>query len=160
MGKELWRNIDGYKGLYQISSMGNIRSFKYNKPRILKARMNSKGYNYVNLCINGKFKSICNHRLVAKYFLDKNKFNKYEVNHIDGNKNNNSLENLEYVTRLENMKHALKNKLLKNLKIDFTKADEIRYKYKNGSKLESLCKEYNLSKSNIYRIINNKIWKQ
>jgi len=55
--------------MYQISSFGRIRSFKYNLPKILKPRINKGGYLYINLCVDGKYKSFTVHRLVAKEFL-------------------------------------------------------------------------------------------
>lgn len=94
--------IKGYKDYY-VSKRGFVLSCKNNKKRILKPD-NSKGYLRVVLSKNGKTKRFMIHRLVAQSFI-RNSENKPEVNHIDGNKLNNQLNNLEWVTRSENEIH-------------------------------------------------------
>jgi hypothetical protein len=114
MKKEIWKDINGYEGYYQVSSLGNVRSLD-RKRRVRNGKYvlckgkklkNSKGTHYyrVRLSIEGKSKGFNIHRLVAKAFIH-NPHNKKEVNHIDGNKLNNNLENLEWVTKSENEKH-------------------------------------------------------
>lgn len=102
---EIWKDIKGYEGLYQVSNFGRIKSFVRNvsNPRIMKTYINRKGY--IKCYIGGKSKSI--HRLVADAFIPNHK-NKPQVNHIDGNKQNNNVENLEWATNSENQKHAIK----------------------------------------------------
>ena len=108
---EEWRDIKGYEGKYQISNMGNVKSLNYHRgksERILKPRYPSppqNEYGYVVLSKNNKVQHFYIHRLVAEYFLD-NPQNKPYVNHKDGNKHNNNVENLEWVTPLENNLHA------------------------------------------------------
>lgn len=108
---EDWRDIKGYEGKYQISNMGNVKSLNYHRgksERILKPRYPSppqNEYGYVVLSKNNKVQHFYIHRLVAEYFLD-NPQNKPYVNHKDGNKHNNNVENLEWVTPLENNLHA------------------------------------------------------
>lgn len=90
--------IEGYNNDYFVSDEGNVYSCKYNQQSQLKPRMNKRGYLYVNLCKNGKSKSVMIHRLVAKYFLPN--FNEtLQVNHKDGIKTNNNISNLEMVTQ-------------------------------------------------------------
>lgn len=100
--EELWKNIKGYEGLYQISSLGRVKSFYKNK--ILKPRVKENNYLIVSLYKEGKDKKFYIHRLVAEAFIP-NTDNKEYVNHKDFNKSNNSVENLEWVTRSENFRH-------------------------------------------------------
>lgn len=112
---ELWKNIEGYEGKYQISNKGNVKSLIDNKGNsrelIRKLRVGKQGYYYVNLFIGCKSKSKKIHRLVAEHFID-NPHNKPCVNHIDGNKLNNNVDNLEWCTCSENSKHAVKHGLM------------------------------------------------
>lgn len=108
--RELWKDIQGYEGLYQVSNTGKIKSLHLGKNRILRSTPNSCGYHKVELYKNKKSKVFYVHRIVAMSFID-NTYGKPQINHIDGNKNNNSVSNLEWVTASENQKHALKNNL-------------------------------------------------
>lgn len=159
--KELWRNIDGYKGMYQVSSFGRIRSYKYNLPRILKPRVNSRGYKYINLSQDGKYRSFTIHRIVARYFLGKNNLT---VNHKNGNKLNNCVENLEWITREENVNHAKENGLYlkgeKNGRSKLTERDVkiIRYKSSKGRSIRFLSREFGVSRPVIDRIIKKINW--
>lgn len=113
--KENWKPINGYEGLYEISDLGRVKSLrrkKNNKPLIFSNCKNSNGYNAVNLRKDNKIKRFTIHRLVALNFLENNE-NKPDVNHIDGNKNNNELNNLEWCTKSENQQHR-RNVLKKN----------------------------------------------
>lgn len=110
--KEIWKDIKDYEGLYQVSNCGNIRSMKRNI--ILKPSINHKGYLQVVLYKNNISKTKRIHRLVAENFI-LNLQNKPQINHIDGNKRNNNLNNLEWCTNSENQKHAFANKLQKDI---------------------------------------------
>lgn len=105
---ELWKDIPSFKGLYQASTKGNIRSLYKNI--ILKQSTSKNGYRKVMLCKNKKRKLCSVHRLIAMTFLD-NYSEKLQVNHKDGNKKNNTIKNLEMVTCKENIQHSFKNKL-------------------------------------------------
>lgn len=108
---EEWKDIENYEGLYQISNLGRVKSLNYNhtgKERLLKPGNNRCGYLYVNLWKNGKVKKMTVHRLVAQAFLE-NPTNLPEVNHIDENKENNKVENLEWCDRKYNMNHGTRN---------------------------------------------------
>ena len=102
---EIWEDIDGYGGDYQVSNFGRVKSFKHRKPLIMKPGVDAYGYPQVGLCRNNKHNSHKIHRLVAMAFIP-NPLNKPEINHIDGCKSNNHVDNLEWVTAQENSRHA------------------------------------------------------
>ena len=114
--QEIWKDIEGYEGLYQVSNLGKIKSIQYlnrvnNKsyPRnkILKIIINEKGYLKVDLYKLKKKKRFRIHRLIAQAFIP-NPNNFPEINHINGNKQDNSINNLEWCTHSYNMKEAYK----------------------------------------------------
>ena len=98
---EEWRDIKGYEGHYQVSSYGSIRSVK-NAPLILKKSYQKNGYEYVSLWLHGKKKNHLVHRLAANAFLS-NPFHFSDVNHLDEDKRNNRVDNLQWCTHLFNM---------------------------------------------------------
>lgn len=104
---EKWRDAVGYEGLYQISSLGRLRNAK---DHILKIHTAHNGYQYYNISKNGIGKSKRSHRLVAEAFIP-NPQDKAEVNHKDGDKTNNRVENLEWMTKSENNLHAFRTHL-------------------------------------------------
>lgn len=110
---EVWKDVVGYEGLYQVSNLGRVKSLaKIDRlgrcyPERLKAQVNNgTGYLVVNLKHNGKQQMRSVHRLVAEHFIS-NELELPEVNHIDGNKFNNVVDNLEWCTHSENMQHAV-----------------------------------------------------
>lgn len=110
--QEIWKDIKGYEGYYQISNFGNVKSLKFNhgtRSKLLKP-FDNEGYTRVKLFIKNNGKRFLVHRLVAENFIPNPK-NKPFVNHIDGNKSNNFVENLEWVTSSENVVHAIQNGL-------------------------------------------------
>ena len=108
--KEIWRDIPDYEGIYQVSNLGEIRSCKTN--RIRKQIKQRSGYMRIILTKNKKQKAFFVHTLVAKCFVENTNNSPY-VNHIDGNKENNDSNNLEWVTASQNMKHAINKGLVK-----------------------------------------------
>lgn len=97
--EEIWRDIYGYDGLYQVSNYGNVKSLNYlnhGKEQILKPANRGDGYLFVALWKNGKQKGKLIHRLVAEAFIPNDDLFKTQVNHKDENKANNNVENLEW----------------------------------------------------------------
>jgi hypothetical protein len=121
--EEIWKDINGYKGLYQISNLGRVKSLerkrlgkngciKIYKSKILKGCINNLGYDCYDLFDkNGNRKNVKCHFLVAYHFCNGYK-EKYVVNHKNGIKSDNKITNLEWVSFQENIKHAFKNRLI------------------------------------------------
>lgn len=109
--EEEWKPISEYNGQYFISNLGNVMSIKYKYPRLLKPRKDNCGYLRVALVSGTKIQECKIHRLVAIEFID-NPSNKPTVNHKDGDKTNNKVNNLEWATNKEQMVHAKKIGLL------------------------------------------------
>ena len=111
MTKEIWRDIEGYEGLYQVSDQGRVKSLvrKGRKSeRILKPGVMHDGYVGVNLYSGGKPKTLKVHRLVCEAFHE-NPDNKPQVNHINEIKTDNRASNLEWCTRKQNINHGSRN---------------------------------------------------
>jgi hypothetical protein len=106
--KELWQDIKGFNGIYQISNLGRLKSFKKIKTGRILSNKNSNG-DYLSVVLKTKKNTrYCRlHVLVAESFIS-NPDNKPQVNHKDGNKQNNYVDNLEWVTASENIQHAIK----------------------------------------------------
>jgi len=137
---EIWKDAFGYEGLYQVSNLGRVKSLeRYKKngknslqliPEYFKTtkQNNKTGYVQVDLYKNNKRKNWNLHRLILSTFKG---YSKLDVNHINGIKTDNRLENLEYCTRKENMKHAWDNGLCENVrrqsKIQAQKLNFIRW---------------------------------
>jgi hypothetical protein len=112
---EIWKDIKGYEGFYQVSNLGNVRSVI--KKKVLKPQPNSKGYLRVQLKANGVGHHFLVHRLVALHFVDNPCESKNNiVNHLDCDFLNNSADNLEWTTLLGNTRHAIKCGRMKRTK--------------------------------------------
>ena len=117
MTEEIWRPVVGYEGLYEVSSLGRVRSldryvksksYRLHKGKILSPAKDTTGYLKVVLSCNGKSKTIKVHRLVAIAFLY-NPDNLPEVNHLDEDKTNNRVDNLEFCNRKYNCNYGSRN---------------------------------------------------
>jgi len=111
---EAWYPVHGYEGLYEINQQGKVKSLqKHNYNYIMEQRIDRAGYNTVRLTKPGRLSSTQYvHRLLGFAFIS-NPLNKAFINHKDGNKLNNNLDNLEWVTHSENMLHAYNTGLIK-----------------------------------------------
>ena len=111
--EEVWKPVVGYEGKYEVSNFGRVKSLNvggHGGVKIMKVRVTYRGYAYVDLAQNGKYKKENVHRLVCSAFKRPPVGNE-QVNHIDGNKLNNVPENLEWCTPSENIRHAFRTGL-------------------------------------------------
>jgi len=173
---EEWRDAVGYEGFYQVSNFGNVRSCdRYVKcmnegVALLKGKarkicLSIDGYPRVTTRQSGKGRTETVHTLVAKAFLGDRPVG-YHVNHLDGNKQNNFVGNLEYCTQSENQIHAYRLGLKKGLKGESSSRaklkacdiPEIRNRLAKGQSTSSIAKEYKVSQSTIYFIHTKRSW--
>ena len=138
--EEIWKDVVGYEGLYQVSNNGRVKSLKFGKEKILKPGKLKNGYLRVNLCKNEKQKHFLVHRLVALTFIT-NPNNLPDVNHKDENKENNRVENLEwcdckyninYGTRTQRIAEKNTNGKLSKLVLQFTLDGKFVREFKSG----------------------------
>ena len=162
---EIWKEVKGFENDYEISSLGRLRTKdrfvkhykggvrKY-KSQLKKIRLSARGYLRCNLKKDGKRYDFTVHRLVALSFLKEDKKRVF-VNHKNGIKTDNRLENLEWCTLSENIEHAVKNRLIKT-KLSDKEAMEIK-----NSKLSNrkLAKIYDIGSTVVWRIKNGKAYK-
>lgn len=177
---EYWKDIEGYEGIYQVSTLGKIKALpvskKYGrfeqkrKETILKPSIDKRGYHSVSLQKDGITKYCSVHRIVAEAFI-LNIENKPTTNHIDGDKSNNSVYNLEWATHKEQINHADKNGLRnirgENSAVARATNEAVEYIRKNHwsdlkaqkSNTQELCDKFAISKTTIYNILRNRSWK-
>ena len=165
---EIWRDVRDYEGLYQVSNYGRIKSFRRNAPMIFIRYKDAKGYFSVGLKKrNVKAKYTKAHQIVAQAFIPNLK-SKPQVNHIDGNKLNNRVGNLEWVTQKENIRHAYNIGLGKsgcenhNAKLTTEQVKYIRevcVPRDEKFSFSALAKELGISVSTVERIYNRKTYK-
>ena len=156
--KEIWKDIQGYEGMYQVSSHGRVKSLNYNKTGlegILNPNNNGKGYLQVYLTKNKKSKKVLIHRLVAQAFLYKPTDKNY-VNHKDGNKSNNNVNNLEWCTRSENQQHAFDTGLINKTKLSNAHKGENHWNYGKHWNKEARRKISNSNKGKLAGKVNPK----
>lgn len=183
MEEEIWKDIVGYEGYYQVSSLGRVKALErvYKQRNGLTGRDNYRtypeqmmyvevdkdGYLKTRLSKDGKQKKFLIHRLVALTFIP-NPENKPEVNHKSGVKDDNRVDNLEWMTTSENQQHAHDNKLYQcargensgNAKLTELQVREIHALSKDKAiPVETLALKYSVKSNTIYRILNGIRWK-
>ena len=121
---EQWKEIAGYEGLYEVSDIGMVKSFKYGKERILKPGKNNKGYLQVCLSKDGKHKTLTVHRIVAEAFIP-NPDNLDTVNHKDEDKTNNFASNLEWMSMKDNINYGTHSKRVGEANINHPKKSKV-----------------------------------
>ena len=175
--QEVWKDVCGYEGVYEVSNLGNVRSIDridclghIRKGKVLNIVTDKYGYFVVHLSLFGKSKYHKVHRLVALAFIE-NPQNFRQINHKDENKKNNCVSNLEWCTSKHNINYGNRNNLVAislygenghRHKLTQKDVDEIRTLYKKRSKennMKKLSLKYGVSETEIRRIIKNQRWK-
>lgn len=182
MKKEVWKDVEGYEGLYQVSNLGRVkrltskvsqknRNGKYidyvYKERLLSQETININYKRVSLSKQNKITRFQVHRLVAMAFLENTK-NKPCVNHIDGNPSNNNVENLEWCTYSENERHSydVLGKINPNRKLNKKEVLDIRQNAIKGifpydkikGNVKYFADKYQVNRSTVLNIINGKYY--
>ncbi len=161
--QEVYKDIKGYESYYEISNLGKVRSTSYKGSRILKPAKTKKGYLNVVLCVKQIKTHKLVHRLVAEAFLE-NPFSLEQVNHINGNKEDNSVENLEWCTQDYNNYHAYNNNLLNRYearpeaKLTKEKVLSIPKLIQLGATTDDLKNLFHVSRRCIDNIFEGKNW--
>ena len=166
--EEIWKTIEGYPS-YMVSNMGRVKSLNYRRTgieKILKPKINEKGYYYYSLFIDGKEYKFRIHRLVALHFIP-NPNNLPEVNHKDENKANNCVENLEWCDRKYNCNYGTsKKKISKALSVpilQYSKDGSLIRKWNNAKDAEKVLgvDDSHIGKccKGIYKTVGGYVWK-
>lgn len=166
VNKEVWKDVLGYKGLYKVSNLGNIKSLPrkgtIKTEKLLKPKIDKDGYLCVTLYKNNSRKNYYVHRIVAMSFIN-NYNNLPQVNHIDGNKQNNNTNNLEWCTNQDNIQHAWRIGLKKRRYGKDNDKSKIVYQYNNKLELINIYdstrdveRKTGFSHSHIAKCCNNK----
>lgn len=136
---EIWLDIEGYEGLYQISNKGRVKSLYKGSERILRPAIDRYGYYKIMLYNDGVRKTFTIHRLVAQAFIP-NLYNKPQINHLDENKLNNCVYNLEWATAKENINYGTHNERVGNSQskpiIQYSKSGDFIREWKSASEVK------------------------
>ena len=159
---EVWKNIEETNGIYQVSNKGRIKRVgiyknqftSWHNEYILKPAIHERGYLFVQLSVNGKILRRYIHRLVAQAFIP-NVDKKATVNHKNGDKTNNCVENLEWCNQSYNTKHAYKNNLIKHYKIEINQSDLEGNDIKTWESAKEIEKKLKIKNSQICRCCKN-----
>ena len=168
--EEIFKCVVDFEGLYQVSNFGRVKSLRRNI--IMKSQIDTRGYEILRLYKNKKGKTFTVHRLLAKAFIP-NPLNKEQINHKNCNRIDNRLENLEWVTPKENIRHAFemgrinyenrRGERVFNSKLKKEDVEYIRENYKYHDKIYNslyFAKKFNVSSRNILRIVKYEMWKE
>lgn len=161
MNKEIWKDISGYEGLYQVSNLGRVKRLEWKrfslgkwqtiKEKILKQTISTTGYWHISLNKNGKHYTYKVHRLVAEAFIP-NPDNLPCINHKDNNPLNNNVKNLEWCTYKYNNNYGNHNEKLRQSRLGKKASEEAKQKMRNASpkRLSVQC----IETKTIYKSIN------
>lgn len=149
---EVWKDIQGYEGLYQISNLGRVKSLKFGKERIMKQTINTWGYPSLTLYDKNKCKTHTIHKLVAQAFIP-NPQNLFQINHKDENKQNNNVSNLEWCTQKYNINYGTRNERISKPIIQFSKDGKF---IKEWQSITQASKELNINCPHICDCCNGK----
>ena len=172
---EQWKEVSGYEGYYEVSNLGRVRTIERivqgklapmrMKPIYLKCGLNSNGYPAVEFCKNGKQKKYSVHRLVAEAFIPKIE-GKNLINHKNGIKTDNRVENLEWCTSQENIRHAFDSGLKVGVngerhgqsKLTVTQVHELRSMIESGLSQRKIAKHFGITQAAVSLINKGKNW--
>lgn len=156
---EIFKDIPGYEGLYQVSNLGNVKSLKRPgaKEKLIKGEIDQDGYIRIPLTKNGKTKKYKAHRLVMMAFNNTND-DSLQVNHIDGNKKNNKLENLEWCTASYNTRHSYINNLNKTKGFKTIIKNKLTGEEKEYRSMRDASIDMGYNKGYLFKKINNNIY--
>ena len=164
---EIWKDVVGYEGIYQVSNLGNVKRIKLARGSglntIMKAAPNRNGYLRLSLCRDNRPVQLFIHRLVAAAFLGPCP-DGYEVNHIDGKQGNPRVDNLEYVTSKGNSEHAVRLGLMPfgarrtNARLNDDVVREIRQLHKDGVIDKDIAERFNVNRRTINDVTSGRSW--
>ena len=181
--EEIWKDIEGYNGYYQISNHGRVKSLQrlvtghksewQKEEKIMKLSADKKGYSMIRLTLNSIKKTFTVHRLVALHFIERVP-NKNQINHIDCDKTNNTVENLEWCDNSKNQTHAFQNGLnkytqkhrearikrgLKERKLNSKQVEELKELRNSGFTYKQLSERFGISGKMAEEIYKGKKYK-
>lgn len=166
----LWTVVEAWQEIpntyYSVSSQGRVASRRDGGWRIMRSPKNGRGYPNINLSVGGRLRNFRVHGLVATAFLGPRPSAAHEVNHIDGDKTNNAVSNLEWVTRSQNERHAIRvlgkaharGTANANAKLDSAKVFDIRARLGAGDAKAHIAKLFGVSAESIAQVARRETW--
>lgn len=159
-----FKDIQGYENRYQINRLGKVKSVIFGE-KLLKGRVDKDGYLRVILYHKGGYKNFLVHRLVAQHFIE-NANDKCQVNHINGIKLDNRIENLEWVTSKENIAHSFTSNLVPSRKGESSHNHKLTEKeileiraIGSTEKQKTIAEMYGIAQPTVSSILKRKSWK-
>lgn len=160
---EVWKDVSGYNGVYQVSNLGRVRSANKHKSKILKGSFNNKGYCQILLCAAAGYKRVLLHVLIARTFIP-NPHNLPVVNHINSNPKDNQVWNLEWCSQSHNQIHSIKSGRANNRTgsgsrfAKITELDVLHIVSMAHLKPRSISNLTGFSYSTVFKILSGQTW--